>query len=146
MDTFLSKIWCIIMIYTCHECAKSYVYCSTSLAPSHTHALGKCQSGTGHPHTPCKNTGYCIWDCPHELSIFLPKFTAKFCQYCVLPSMPAIPKTNSRKPFPLTIFCSQHEKHLAAGGGGGGGYSPQIVVGMCRGKVKNWPKTSLSRF
>ena len=23
------------------------------------------------------------------------------------------------------------------GGGGGGGYSPQILVGMCRGKVKN---------
>ena len=22
--------------------------------------------------------------------------------------------------------------------GGGGGYSPQVLVGMCRGKVKNW--------
>ena len=25
------------------------------------------------------------------------------------------------------------------GGGGGGGYSPQILLGMCRGKVKNGP-------
>ena len=28
---------------------------------------------------------------------------------------------------------------FSPGGGGGGGYSPQILVGMCRGKVKNGP-------
>ena len=30
------------------------------------------------------------------------------------------------------------DRHNPGGGGGGGGYSPQILVGMCRGKVKNW--------
>ena len=31
-----------------------------------------------------------------------------------------------------------HVQQPLPGGGGGGGYSTQILVGMCRGKVKNW--------
>ena len=31
-----------------------------------------------------------------------------------------------------------HDMQLLSPGGGGGGYSPQILVGMCRGKVNNW--------
>ena len=38
----------------------------------------------------------------------------------------------------ITIFKSVFLGHLGPRGGGGGGYSPQILVGMCRGKVKNW--------
>ena len=34
---------------------------------------------------------------------------------------------------------------LSASGGGGGGYSPQILVGMCRGKVKNWQGLPVER-
>ena len=30
--------------------------------------------------------------------------------------------------------------NISARGGGGGGYSPQILVGMCRGKLKIWAR------
>ena len=43
------------------------------------------------------------------------------------------------KPHSVTLagYTYSHVHH--PGGGGGGGYSPQILVGMCRGKVKNGP-------
>ena len=31
-----------------------------------------------------------------------------------------------------------HKGWCPGGGGGGGGYSPQILVGMCHGKVNKW--------
>ena len=39
----------------------------------------------------------------------------------------------------LVIGKGKVSSSLCPGGGGGGGYSPQILVGMCRGKVKNGP-------
>ena len=39
----------------------------------------------------------------------------------------------------IKIQNKEKEGQNGSGGGGGGGTHPQIFVGMCRGKVNNWP-------